>query len=1000
MGTQRQRADSGVRFSILGSLHIEVDGCEVELGSPKQRALVAALVIDIGEVVSSARLAETLWGEDQPDDASRAIRTYVSRLRRTLFVAGGERARSVLVTFPTGYALIVDPQCVDACRFEVMVQTARKSRSADLTCDLTRAALALWRGDALFEFDHERENTEASRLAELRRVATELSADAMLRLGRYQEVVEELDVAVVRDPLRERLRGQLMVALYRSGRQADALAVYRSLRRELVDDLGMEPSGQLRRLETAILQQAEQLPWPAPPNLVVPARDATRERTATNAAGRSEEPTSFIGREDDLHAIAAALRGRRSVVLTGVGGVGKTRLALRVAEEVAAEHRDGMVFCDFAGADRVEFVPEVVATAMELVPSSGAGAVDGIVQALRGQHLLVVFDNCELVVAAVSELVEHIRRSCPDVVILVTSRRSLDVAGLQTWPVTPLDTDDADGAAVRLFCERAVSADPKFEMTDDDRDTVLEVCRRLDGLPLAIELAAAQMRSMNPADVVMRLDRRFGMLARESTAVVPRHRSLRAVLEWSYVLLSDEARTVVDRLAVFVGGFSIDAAVSVCSGDGAPARTLSNRLGELVDHSLVEVDHVGRYARYRLLESVRTLGEEHLDERGELLEWRRRHSEYFASLAENAAGGLRGPDEAQWVFTVDAEFANLRAAHSWACATGRLDVALRLPAALCDYAHYRLHDEVHGWAISSIALPDAEHQPAYPSAAVGAAIGHTQRGALQRADDVAELALTIAADEHVRLQALQVLAEVSLYQGRLDEADRRGGQLVDRSRAINSDYDEALGHLYRVHAAAYGERSADARAHLLVGRRAADRAGSPTLRAGYSYLEGEIRLDDDPAVARAALHRAIDIADATRNRFVAGVARVSIAALEARHGSQIDALGAFREVIDHWRRCGDWIHMWTTLRNLAMLLHRIGASESAVVLLSALRTATTGAEAFGADAERLDHTDGSLRHSLGRTAFEMSDAEGRGMTDTEAVVFALREIDHLLTDLL
>lgn len=1002
MRSQPRLADSGVQFGILGALLIEADGHEVELGSSKQRLLMGALLIDSGEVVSTGRLAEILWGDDLPENAGRAIRTYVSRLRRALFEAGGAEARAMLATRPTGYALTVHPDRVDARRFEGLVQAARIATSPEVVADLVFDALALWRGEAFAEFDHDRATTESERLGELRRVAIELRADALLRLGRFQDVVAELEVAVVHSPLRERLHAQLMVALYRCSRQTEALAVYRNLRRELVSEFGVEPSAALRRIENAILQQVDDLPWPAPPiDAVTKAEAEIPRRSGTVAPSWPVELTSFVGRTADLSAVVTAMRAKRVVVLTGIGGVGKTRLALRAARELAPDYVDGVVVCDLVSAEHPDAVVDVVATMLEILPGSGGGSQNGVVEALHGQRMLLVLDNCEHVVAAVSDLVERVCRRCPHVGVLATSRRALHVSGQQVWPVAPFAVgEEYDDAAVELFRDRAVSADPAFEMTDPDRGLVLEICRRLDGLALAIELAAAQMRSMNLADIAARLDDRLDLFAKETILGSARHRSLRAVLEWSYGLLSDESRMLVDRLATFVGGFGLDDAVAVGAGDGVSPRTLPNRLIELVDHSLVEVDHSDRHARYRLLESVRALGEEHLDELDELHRWRRRHAEHFTALAEAAAHGLRGPDEARWVRTIDAEFANFRAAHSWACADGQSDLALRLPAALYDYAYYRLHDEVHAWALRAVELPDIEHHAHFPAAAVAAAVGRMQRGDLERARHDVEQVLTMAADEQVRLRAVQLLAEIALYEGRLEAADRHGRELVELARAVgDADYDEALGYLYRVHAAAYGARRDDARALLRRGQLGVDRTGAPALRAGYLYLEGEIQLDHDPGVARAALRRAIDIADATRNRFIGGIARVSIAALEARHGAPVDALAAFHDVVDHWRRCGDWVHMWTTLRNLVALFERVGASESAVVLLGALRTATTGAEAFGADATRLEHTDAVLRAVLGGAEFAALEASGRAMSDAQAVTFALDEVDRVLTEI-
>ena len=828
--------EASLRFGILGSLRIEVDGEEVPLPSGKQRALLAALLIDVGAVVSTGRLADVLWGDDQPDDPARAIRTHVSRLRSVLLEWGGEQATAVLVTRPKGYALAVDPDWVDAGRFERLVGEAHTASSPQVRVHLTGEALALCRGVPLFEFDHPDANTERARLEGLRGEALELRADAMLRLGRYSEVVTELPALVERHPLHEKLRGQLMVALYRCGRQADALAAYRHLRDALVGELGVEPSAALRQLETAILQQVDDLPWPCPP---VGLNASTGERRGPHQARSStsvlpDELTSFVGREGDVRALEAALRERRIVVLSGVGGVGKSRLALRVAREVADNYADGVVLCDLVSADDDGAVSDVVATALGALPAPSGDSGDGLLESLRAQQVLLVLDNCEHVVTGASKLVDRIARRCPGVAVLATTRQPLRTAVQQIWPVMPLEVDGMDGAGVELFRDRAASADPTFELTDADRDVVVEICRRLDGLPLAVELAAAQVRFMNPADVVDRLDHRFDMLTSGPSTAPPRHRSLQAVLDWSYELLPDRTQRLLDRLAVFAGGSTLDAAVLVCAGEGLPAPDVANRLADLVDQSLVSVDRSGRHARYRLLETVRAYGEAHLRAGGDLQVWRRRHAEHFASLAEEAADGLRGPDEAHWVQVLDTELANLRAAQSWACTTGHVDLALRLASLLHVYAYQRLHDEVHGWALRAVDLPGASVHPEYPATLVAAAVGRVQRGELERAREDGEKALAVASQEQVVLRAQQLLAEISLYQGRLEEADQRGLELAERSRSVGDAYYESLGYLYRVHAAAYSGRAGEARGHLSAGWQAVGVAGTPTLRAGTS----------------------------------------------------------------------------------------------------------------------------------------------------------------------
>lgn len=986
-----------LQFGILGPLRITVDGRELVLDSPKQRRLLATLLLDVGRVVSADRLADILWGDDQPADPSGAVQTHVSRLRALL----GDEDRRMLVTRPPGYLLAVDPDQIDARRFERLLDEARAASTPEATADLLRSALELWRGSPLAEFEHDVARAEATRLEELRVIAVELRAESLLAMGRYAQLAGELEAAVSRHPLREQLRGLLMVTLVGSGRRADALATYRELRDVLVDELGVEPSPDLRRLERAILQQDEQLPWPAPPHHRDPP-SRPHHLDGSSASDRDAIPdslTSFVGRQADVEGVAAALSEGRLVVLTGVGGVGKSRLAHQVAGEVADEYTDGVRLCDLVPAGDAEAVSDVVATTLGALPADGADTEDALVTFLRAQRLLLVLDNCEHVVDGAAELVDRVVRRCPGVDVLATSRQSLGVAGERVWQVQPLDVGAGlDGPAVSLFRDRATAADPSFSWEHTDQEAVGELCRRLDGLPLALELAAARVRSMTPTDLADRLDHRFELFTGPARATTRRHQSLQAVVDWSYAQLPETTRHLFDRLAVFAGDFGMVAAERVCSSERLPDKEVAGRLAELVDHSLVSVDRSGKRARYQLLETLRAYGQARLDERGELPIWRRRHAEYFVALAEEATAALEGPEEPAWMRRIDVEFANLRTAHAWARTEGDLDLALQLPAQLREYAYYRLRDEVYDWALRAVDLPGANERPAYPAALLTAGIGWLQRGRLDLAHVHAEEVAAIATSDDVVLRARRLLAEVALYQGRLEDTERLGREVVGHARAVDRPYDEALGVLYRVHAAAYSGRATDTTAHLQAGWQVVERAGTPTLRAAYWFLEGEVRLDAEPRAALDALQRSIEIARVSRNRFVEGIARVASASMEARHGQPGDALAAFRTIIDDWRTSGDWAHMWTTLHNLVVLLERVGADRPAAVLLGAIETARTGAPAFGEDAARLAATAASLQASLGDAELPAARERGRSMSDDQAVAYALAEIDGLATE--
>lgn len=993
---------------MLGPFCVTVDGADVVVTSVRQRTLLAVLVVARGSVVSAERLADVLWGVAQPQDPHQALQTQVSRVRGLLARAAGQGGQGLLVTRPTGYALVAEADQVDAWWFE---RLAVQAKAASLPVDVLERAdrgLALWRGPPLEEFEQGVARREAMRLEELRLGLVERRAEALFALGRSEELVADLEPLVSEHPLREQLHGCLMLALYRCGRQAEALGVYRVLRDRLVDELGVEPSPALRHLERGILRERQDLVWPSTSTLAFQSGSdggSGDERSVSEAGVQvlPVEVTSFVGRRGAVESVGAALRRSRLVTLTGVGGVGKTRLALRVAREVATRVSDGVRLCDLAGVADPAAVPGVVAAVLGVQPRNSATVEDAVVAALRSQRALLVLDNCEHVLDGVCGLVQRIVAECPDVGVLATSRQPLGVAGEQVWPVEPLDAtaaDEATAPAVELFLDRAGAADPWWVPTDDEGGVVAEICRRLDGLPLAIELAAARVRSMTPADIAARLDRRFALLTRESPATEPRHRSLQAVVDVSYALLSEPARRLFDRLAVFAGGFTLEAAEHVCVDDALTQEEVAVRLGELVDHSLVVVERSGAQARYRLLETLRVYGATRLSERGELARWRRRHAEHFLELAEQADVAVRGPEEARSVAVLDAELDNLRGAYGWAVDGEHVDLALRLPAALGTYAYFRLRDEVFGWAQRAVELPAASAGPSYASALVVAGVGLVHRGALQTADSYARQALrtTQGTDERAALRAHQLLADIAIFRGWLDALDQHGQQLAEDARKLASPYDEAFGHLYRAFAAVYSGRRDAALAEIAELQKLAESIGNPTLCASFCFLEGECQLDDDPDRASAALEQAIAIAESVDNRFVGGVARVSVASLQARHGEGDRALDAFREIVDHWRATGGWTHQWVTLRNLVVLFQRLRAEEAAAVLHGAIETATTGAEAFGADAERQEAIAASLRTSLGEQNFAIAEARGRDMTDDEAVAYALGEIDRLRAD--
>jgi DNA-binding SARP family transcriptional activator len=554
-----------MEFRILGPLEVHDDSAPVRVPGAKERALLADLLVNAGRVVPADRLVEDLWGEHPPGNPANTLQGRVSALRRALGSAGS----GMVVTRPPGYALNVDPGQVDATRFERLVAEATATAAGDgpRAARLLEEALGLWRGPALAEFaDQPWAQAEAARLEELRLAATEALVDLRLAAGGHAGLVGELEGLVAAHPTRERLRGQLMVALYRSGRQADALGAYTEAREVLAEELGIDPSPELQRLYQAILVQD-------------PALEAT---TLDRGPGRHNLPerlTSLVGRDEELRELAKLVEQHRLVTVLGPGGAGKTSVAVELARQLAPGVPDGVWLVELAGLADPALLAEVVVAALGLVEEAGGAAPppapERLATFVADKALLLVLDNCEHLVGACAELAQRLLAAGPEVKVLATSRAVLGVPGEVVWPVPPLAVPEAPdpevipapgGAtgpgpaaaadapealarydAVRLFWERAAAADPGFALDAASAPAVAELCRRLDGLPLAIELAAARVRFLPPAEIVARLGDRFGLLAGGSRTVAARQRTLRATVDWSWELLEQREQVLFRR---------------------------------------------------------------------------------------------------------------------------------------------------------------------------------------------------------------------------------------------------------------------------------------------------------------------------------------------------------------------------------------------------------------------------------------------------------------------
>ncbi len=1048
-----------MEFRILGSVEVVDGGLVRDLGGLRERTLLARLLLSSGQVVSADRLAEDLWAGRPPAHWMATLRVYISRLRRAL----GDGSAAV-ATQPPGYRITLGESELDADRFAQLVATAREDLTAgraEAAAAGLREALGLWRGPALSDVaDFAFAQADVARLEEARLAAIEDRVQADLACGGHAGLVSELDGLVAAHPLRERLCGQRMLALYRCGRQADALQAYQDVRGRLDDELGIDPNPALQRLHQAILRQEPELDWRSADGGAAAQDPAEAQRDARSAEDRTgvgpawatpeatpgwlpAETTSFIGRESELATIRDLLGLSRLLTLTGPSGSGKTRLAIKAAAQGSGRYPDGVRLVELAPVTGPDLVTAVAASALGAREEPGRPLADTIAAHLRDREALLIIDNCEHVLDAAADLINGLLRRCPSLRILATSQSRLNVAGEATWPVPPLTVpapaeEDplviAGAESVRLFCDRAGLARPGFSLAADNAAAVREICRRLDGIPLALELAAARLNALTPRQLAARLDDRFRLLSGGSRTSLPRHRTLQAAIEWSHDLLSEAEQAAFRRLAVFAGGATLEAAEVVLPDQELPAEAIFETVSALVDRSLLTTEERHGSMRYGMLESVHQFAREQLTQAGEQEELSRRHLDWLVYYAAQA--DLDGPDQGAWLDLLETDVENIRAGLEWGLAQPGSELALALAGSLAPFWMVRGHAGIgRRWLDSALAAAgpgasprlraialDGAGQLAYVQSDHDAQLGY-QRESLAIWRDLGDDESTasclgeLGAAAHIRGE---YPAAQAMYGEALDLARRAGATNVmarclsglGRLALHTDDQDQATAYytesMARFRAAgdlrratlilgnlgvvAFNEGDFDLAAsrlqeHLANARRIGDRK----LIGGALTNLGTVWQNTGDIDRAARLHaEALALAEQVGDRRLASVALTNLGLVAVARKDYPAARSCYARSLELAEAVGERRSVAESLEELAGVDAAAGLMERAAVLFGASQAVreAIGAPILGPDLTRFRNAVAEVRLALGEGAFAAAERRGRRLSEAAAVALA------------
>ena len=893
-------------FRILGPMEIWDADRLVGVGGPRHRRLLAVLILARTQVVSRDQLIDTLWAGEPPASAAAIIHVRISELRRSL--GEGAVGGSPLVTTGGGYQLVVDFDGVDSARFQARAESGHRALANshyEAAVDTLRGAMALWRGEAYDDLkDDPAAQAERARLEAIRTGAGDDLLEARLHLGEHVAVAAELTAMLVETPWAERRWALLMLAQYRGGQQAEALATFGTARDRLVQDIGVEPGPDLRRMHEAILDQDPHLQ---------PVDSSAPQLQLDDPLLRQTLParlTSFVGREPDIERVHRLLLKFPLVTITGPGGAGKTRLALEAAERAGATLRGGVWLAELVPTADSEQVLTAIATRLGLKEQPGSSLITQISRRLGDSRSILVLDNCEHVLDIVTDLIAQLLPQTPELTVLTTSRERLGLSGEHVHHLTglglPLEGRDSlpsevgRSEAAQLLVDRATAVWSDFRLDPRTAPQIARVCRRLDGLPLAIELAAAAVSALDIEQIAARLDDRLELLS-QARRPQARHGSLQSVVGWSYELLSAAERQLFEQVAVFQGTFTLSSAEDVCR-PGSGDTSVAALLWRLVDTSLLTSETSGDGRRYRLLETIKEYALQRLADRGDLAMFRQRHAEHFLGFAEQAGAALRGPNQRYWVAVLELEHGNLRAAMEWFIENGQGESVTRLAGSI--YAFWDVngrYGEGRRWLTRALASPEGVAPAARVRALMGSATLAVMQGDLSAANALCAEVIDLSrlhSDYEGLSHALQFRGLAAIFANDLDTADELIGESLDAARIAGQTWLEGW--------------ALEFRAAVQLARGSYDAA----IRSAAHSAELS-RLDGDPECAAWAL--------VTR-----AIAHIEIGDVDLAMAPLRESLTAFRQLGVSWGlsmavfACAEIAGITSNLSLAAFLL---GASE-------------------------------------------------------------------------